>query len=143
MTMRTGKWLIGMLAFLAAGSCTTVGDRGVAETPAVRVALVNFVSSTDIGITTEIHFSIVNATDQELRGLTLTVETNPSNGVDVPFDEKIIDRIPPHGSWAPDEPFLVRGRRPGETAVFFIVAKDGIVLAKDYTLISVGPGQFY
>jgi hypothetical protein len=143
MTMRTGKWLIGMLVFLAAGSCATVGDRGAAELPGVRVALVNFVSSTDIGITTEIHFSVVNETDQELKDLTLTVETNPSNGVDVPFSEKIIDRIPPHGSWAPDEPFLVRGRRPGETAVFFIVAKDGITLAKDYTLISVGPGQFY
>ncbi len=133
--------LFAMLAFLAAGSCATVGERGTAESPVVRVGVVNFLSSTDIGINTEINFSVVNLTDQELKDLTLTVDLNPSDGVDVPFTTTTIDRIPPKGSWTPGEPFLVRGRRPGQTTVFFIVTKDGTLLGRNYTIVDVAPGQ--
>ncbi len=134
---------LAILVFLAVSSCTTVGNVNTATPPEVRITLVNFLSSTGIGTTTEINFSVINQTDQELKDLTLTVETNPTYGVDVPFNEMTIDRIPARGSWAPDKPFLVTGRRPGETAVHFIVSRNGTVLAKDYVLVDVGPGQYY
>jgi hypothetical protein len=137
------RWSVALLALMAAGSCATMGNEGTAGSPEARVAVVNFISATDIGITTEIDFSVINLTDRELRGLTLTVDTNPSGGVDVPFNEETIDSIPPHGSWTPAESFLVRGRKPGETAVLFTVTRNGTVVARDYALVDVGFGQTY
>jgi hypothetical protein len=135
--------LLSLLALLAAAaaSCATAGGRDAEGPPAARVTVVNFLSATGVGMTTEIDFSIANLTDGELRDLTLRVEANPENGVDLPFTERVIDRIPPHGSWTPDEPFLVRGRQPGETAILFVVTRDGVILAKDYVLVDVAPVQ--
>ena len=125
-----------ILLMAVAASCATTGaETGVP--PEVTVSVINFAPSTDIGITTEVNFSVTNLTDRELTGLTLVVTANPSNGVDLPYEEKAIDRIVPGGSWNPG-PFVVRGRHAGSTAVFFTVMRDGVRLARDYTLVQVG-----
>jgi hypothetical protein len=128
-------WGVLILAALAASCATTGGQAGVP--PEVKVSVINFAPSTEIGLTTEVNFSVVNLTDRELTGLTLVVTANPSNGVDLPYEEKAIDRIAPGGSWNPG-PFVVRGRHTGSTAVFFTVMRDGVRLARDYTLVQVG-----
>jgi len=143
MVTRTAKWLMVMSAFLLAASCTTTATRGTAESSPATINVVNFLSSTQIGITTEVNFSVVNTTDRDLTNLTLTVDTAPYYGLDVPFREETIDRIPAHGSWAPNEPFLVRGREPGENTIYFTVESNGTVLGKNYALVDVAPGQYY
>jgi hypothetical protein len=138
------KTLFGWgVVFLMAvtASCATGGAGMSAVPPEVKVTVVNFMESTDIGITTQIYFSVANLTDRELTGLTLTIATNPSDGVDVPYREMAIDPIAPNGTWNPG-PFVVRGRQPGTTAVFFIVSRDGVRLAKDYALVGVSPDEF-
>ena len=130
--------MVGILAG-AAASCATTNTWGTTNPPIAVVEVLNFTTSTDIGITTEIGFSVKNVTERELTDLTLTVTTNPSGGVDLPFKEMTIDRIEPNGTWAPREPFLVRGRRSGTTAVFFTVTQDGRFLARDYALVGVNP----
>ncbi len=129
------RWGIVLLVAVAASCATTGAQTGVP--PEVEVSVVNFAPSTDIGMTTEVNFSVVNLTDRELTGLTLVVTSNPSNGVDLPYEEKAIDRIVPGGSWNPG-PFVVRGRHAGSTAVFFTVMRDGVRLARDYALVHVG-----
>ena len=143
MITRTAKWVLMAMALLALVACTTMATRGTAETTPAKVAVVNFLSSTDIGITTEINFSVINTTDRDLTNLTLRVDTAPYYGLDVPFREETIDRIPAHGSWTPNEPFLVRGREPGENTIYFTVTSDGTVLGKNYALVDVAPGQYY
>jgi hypothetical protein len=130
-------WGVAVLT-LAAASCAAVGGPTSAVPPEVKVTVVNFAPSTDVGISTEINFSVTNLTDRELTGLTLTIKTNPANGVDLPYCEMAIDRIDPRGTWNPG-PFSVRGRLSGTTAVFFIVSRDGVPLAKDYALVGVSP----
>lgn len=126
-----------MLAAVAASCATTGGPAGVP--PEVKVSVINFAPSTEVGGVAEINFSVANLTDRELTGLTLTIRLNPSNGVDVPYEEMAIGRIAPRGSWNPG-PFVVRGRHPGSTAVFFVVSRDGIELARDYALVGIAPG---
>lgn len=128
-------WGIVLLMAVAASCATTGAEPGVPSE--VKVSVINFAPSTDIGMTTEVNFSVINLTDRELTGLTLVVTSNPSNGVDLPYEEKAIDRILPGGSWSPG-PFVVRGRHSGSTAVFFTVMRDGVRLARDYTLVQVG-----
>jgi hypothetical protein len=142
MNTKTIISLAAVLLTVGIVSCATTGGMTVSTPPEVRVAVVNFAPTTEVGITTEINFSVANLTDQELTGLTLTIATNPSDGLDVPYREMAIDRIAPHGTWSPG-PFVVRGRHPGSTAVFFNVTRDGTVLAKDYALVGVGTDDFF
>jgi len=128
------------LMLAATGACATSGTRTDTGSSEVMVKVVNFMPSADFGGTTEINFSVTNLTDREIGGLTLRISLNPSNGLDVPYREMTIDRIEPRGSWNPG-PFVVRGRMPGTTSVFFIVSRDGAVLARDYALVGVGPND--
>jgi hypothetical protein len=132
--------LFAAAAMAVVSSCATTGNGAAVTPPEVKVAVVNFMPTVEYGCTTEINYSVVNLTDHELTGLTLTVHLNPSNGLEVPYREMTIDRINPHGSWNPG-PFVVRGRMPGSTAVFFIVSRDGEFLARDYSLVGVGPND--
>ena len=127
-----------VLMLVVTGACATSGTRTDTGSSEVAVNVVNFMPSADFGGTTEINFSVTNLTDQEISGLTLSISLNPTNGLEVPYHEMAIGRIEPRGSWNPG-PFVVRGRRPGTTSVFFIVSRDGVVLARDYALVSVGP----
>jgi hypothetical protein len=139
------KTIVGLVAaFLTvvAASCATPGTGMNAVPPEVKVSVINFAPSTGIGTTTEINFSVANLSDRELTGLTLTITTNPSDGVDLPYREMVIDRIVPRGTWNPGA-FVVRGRHPGTTAVFFTVTRDGAFLAKDYALVSVSPDEYW
>jgi hypothetical protein len=104
-----------------------------------RLKVFDYMETTDIGIVTDIYFSVTNVTDQELRDLTLTVTANPSYGVELPFTETTIDRIAPNGTWTPREPFLVRSQYSGEITVFFTLTKNGKFLSKDYAIIQVSP----
>ncbi len=141
MNTKTIAGLTAAVFMVAMASCATGGARTAAVPPEVKVSVINFAPSAGIGTTTEINFSVVNLTDRELTGLTLTISLNPSNGVEVPYREMAIDRIPPRGSWNPG-PFVVRGREPGTTAVFFTVTRDGVSLARDYALVGVSPDEF-
>jgi hypothetical protein len=124
-------------AILLIASCTTVGSRGTTDPPIVKVNVVNYLAVTSVGLPTTIYFSVVNVTDEPVTNLTLDVSTNPVRGVDVPFRQVVIDRIGARGSWRPDKPFSVRGRISGTTSVYFIVRKDGVVLAKNCSLVTV------
>jgi hypothetical protein len=130
-----------LAAFFFIASCASLDTWGTTDPPVVRVNVVNPLSTTSLGLPTTVYFSVVNVTDEALTDLTLDVSLNPINGVDVPFRSVVIDRIEPRGSWKPDERFSVRGRRPGTTAVYFVVTKDGEFLAKNYCLITVAPGD--
>jgi hypothetical protein len=132
--------LLVAAAMVALASCATTGDGAAAVPPEVKVSVVNFMPTADYGCTTEINYSVTNLTDHEMTGLDLTIRLNPSNGLDVPYREMAIDRIEPHGSWNPG-PFVVRGRVPGPTSVFFIVSRNGEFLARDYALVGVGPND--
>jgi hypothetical protein len=137
-TIKTIAW-VSVLALIALGaSCATTSYWGTTNPPIARVKVFNFDESIQIGMTTEINFSITNATDQDLTGLTLAITQNPSDGLELPFTEMTIDRIPAHGTWTPTTPFLVRGKTAGSSAIFFTVTKDGAYLAKDYALVNVG-----
>jgi|GEM_PF-2531747 len=124
-------------AVVLTASCATLNNWGTTDPPIVRVNVVNYLAITSVGLPTTIYFSVVNVTDEPLTNLTLDVSVNPTRGVDVPFRRAIIDRIEARGSWRPDKPFSVRGRLPGTTSVYFIVKKDGRVLAKNYSLVSI------
>lgn len=137
-TIKSIAWLSALALIALGASCATTGYWGTTNPPIARVKVFNFNESTQVGITTELDFSITNVTDQDLTGLTLTITQNPSDGLELPFKEMTIDRIPAHGTWTPAEPFLVRGRLAGSSAVFFTVTKDGAYLAKDYALVNVG-----
>jgi photosystem II stability/assembly factor-like uncharacterized protein len=140
--LRLWQAAVALLAIgAAAASCATGGTWGTTNPPVVVVNVTNFSSTTDIGIGTEISFSVRNVTDRDLTDLTLTVTTNPSNGVVVPFREMTIDRIEAGRTWTPRQPFLVRGKHAGQTAVFFTVSRNGEFLAKDYAIISVAPDE--
>jgi hypothetical protein len=134
--------LIVMCVGVMAASCASLNNWGTTDPPIARVNVINFAPSTDIGITTEINFSVANVTDQDLTGLTLTITTNPSDGLELPYREKTIDRISAHGTWNPG-PYIVRGRKSGTTSVFFMVSKDGTFLAKDYSLVNVAPEEYF
>lgn len=136
-------FLIFPVILISLTSCASLQNWGTTNPPIVRVEVVNFAAHTSIGITTAVYFSVINVTDQELFDLTLEVSVNPINGVEVPFNSMVIERIPPGGSWKPPETFRIRGRRAGTTSVFFIVKKDGQVLAKDYVLVDVPPDDSY
>ncbi len=148
MNMRVIASAAGLLSsLLLVASCATTGSWATTDPPIARLNVVNFAESTDIGIATEIDFSITNVTDQDLTGLTLTVTQNPANNLELPFTETTIDRIPAHGSWAPSppftvrsEPFMYRGQTPGPTVVFFTLTQNGKFLAKDYALVDVSSG---
>jgi hypothetical protein len=130
-----------LAAFFFTASCASLDTWGTTDPPIVRVNVVNPLSTTSIGLPTTVYFSVVNVTDEALTDLNLDVSLNPINGVDVPFRSVVIDRIEPRGSWKPDVRFDVRGRRPGTTAIYFVVTKEGRFLAKNYCLISVPPGD--
>jgi hypothetical protein len=135
MKLYKGLILVGLFAVLA--SCATAG-------PSVVVVKVdNFAEQTEVGMATEIYFSVANVTDQELKNLTLTVTTNPSDSIDLPFKELAIDRIGPNSTWSPAQPFLITGRHAGPASIFFTVTQDGKFLAKDYALIGVGADSFH
>ncbi|MBN1574881.1 MAG: hypothetical protein JW984_16920 [Deltaproteobacteria bacterium] len=129
--------LVFVFAVILIASCATVDNWGTTDPPIVRVNVVNYLAFTSVGLPTTIYFSVVNVTDEPLTNLTLDVSVNPTRGVDVPFRWMVIDKIEPKGSWRPDEPFSIRGRLPGTTSVYFIVKKDGRVLAKNYSLVSI------
>ncbi len=138
--MNTRKIAVGMslvAALLLVASCATMGDWGTTNPPIARLKVVNFTENTAVRVGTEIDFSITNVTDQDLTGLTLTVTQNPSDGVYLPFTEMTIDRIPAHGSWAPNPPFVVSGRSQGPAVVFFTLTQNGKFLAKDYAMVGV------
>jgi hypothetical protein len=130
-----------MAVLILAASCATLSNWGTTDPPIARVKVFNFSEYTDIGITTEISFSVTNVTDQDLTGLTLAVTQNPSNGLKLPFTEMTIERIPAHGTWKPDKAFLVTGKKAGSTVVFFTVTKGGEFLAKDYGTVNVSPDE--
>jgi uncharacterized membrane protein len=140
-TMKTIAWLSALALIALGASCATMSNWGTTNPPVARVTVVNFDESTEIGIATEIYFSIANVTDQDLTGLTLTVTQNPSDGLKLPFSEMTIDRIPAHGSWTLDKAFMVTGEKAGSSAVFFTVSKNGEYLAKDYAMVHVGTDE--
>jgi hypothetical protein len=139
------KYLFALGAVLltvVGASCATSPILTAAGPPEVKVAVVNFMPTVDFGGATEINFSVANLTGREMTGLTLLISLNPSNGLEVPYYEKTIDRIEPGASWNPG-PFMVRGRVPGTTSVFFTVIKDGVVIGRDYALVGVGPDDTF
>ncbi len=148
MNTRMIAFATGLLSFLLfMVSCATTSDWGTTNPPIARLKVVNFAESTDIGIATEIDFSITNLTDQDLTNLTLTVTQNPAYNLELPFTEMTIDRIPAHGGWSPNppfsvrsEPFMYRGRTPGPTVIYFTLTQNGKFLAKDYALVNVSSG---
>ena len=128
--------LITIFALLIA-SCTAFKNWGTTTPPIVRVKVVNSQITSSIGILSAIYFSVANETDRALYNLTLEVSVSPKKGVDIPFKEIVIDKIEPNGSWRPETTFVVRGRSSGTTVIYFIVKRDGKVLAKNYCLVSV------
>ena len=127
-----------MFIFFVVG-CATFQNWGTTTPPIVRVNVVNFMAHTNIGITTEIYFSVMNVSPETVNDLTLEVVLNPSHGVEVPFRFATIGSLAPNESWRPKGPFLVRGRESGTTSVFFIVKRGSEVLAKGYTLVEIPP----
>ena len=140
MNRRTLIVLAAALVMAAGVSCATISTPTASGPPEVKVSVIDFYPTTQVGDIAEINFSVTNLTDRELTGLTLTVSLNPSNGVDVPYYEKAIDRIVPGGSWNPGR-FVVRARHSGTTSVFFYVRRGDVILARDYALVNVAPGD--
>ncbi len=132
-----GGSLVAALMLLAA--CATVNTWGTTNPPIARLKVFDYTQYTDIDAGVQIDFSINNVTDQDLTNLTLTVTQNPSNGVYLPFTEMTIDRIPAHGTWTPNRPFVVRGRYAGSSVVFLTLTENGKFLAKDYGMVWVAP----
>jgi hypothetical protein len=131
------KMILITISALLIMSCTALNNWGTTTPPIVRVRVVNSQAVTSMGILAAIYFSVVNETDRALYDLTLEVSVSPKNGVDVPFTKIAIDKIVPNGSWRPETTFVVRGRSSGTTIVYFIVKRDGKVLAKNYCLVSI------
>ncbi len=143
MKKRISFFLIFAVILISLASCASLQNWGTTDPPIVRVEVLNFIAHTGIGITTAVYFSVINVTDEELTDLTLELSLNPTGGVDVPFTSMVIEKIPPRGSWKPPETFKVRGRKPGMNSVYFIVKKDGQILARDYVLVEVPPDDNY
>ncbi len=130
--------LAGLLA-LGLVSCAWTENWGTTNPPVARLKVFDYTETTDVGIGTDIYFSVTNVTDQELRDLTLTVTANPSYDVDLPFEEMTIDRIAPNAVWTPRTPFVVTSQHSGEITIFFTLTEDGKFLSRDYAIIQVGP----
>ena len=137
---RQGALLIFVaIMALAVSSCASGAHWGISSPAVARVEVTEFTNYIDIGADAPIDISVTNLTDQELKGLTLSVAADAGDEVKLPSALITIDRIAPNGVWTPTEPFMVQGLYSGEASVFFTLKQDGKFLSTDYTIMEINP----